>query len=201
MPAITVQVKSVSCGLIYEQNQREICTVDYQFNNISPQRVFIWTVIWTHTMCRVGYFIQVQMMDCVFIGTTAATLRASPQWNIDFFFFFFLLPSISLSLLHTICIPLSPSHTYTLIQHRQVGLICCIGQCQSSTLSCGNRGLMISILRLGRLCYIYFSCCALRVCGRSLPPAFYGFLTTSSDCYGDNSETGVILPHPEAFFN
>ena len=118
-----------------------------------------------------------------------------------FFFFFFLLPSISLSLLHTICIPLSPSHTYTLIQHRQVGLICCIGQCQSSTLSCGNRGLMISILRLGRLCYIYFSCCALRVCGRSLPPAFYGFLTTSSDCYGDNSETGVILPHPEAFFN
>ena len=132
-------------------------------------------------------------------GSHTASEPTMKHWF--FFFFFFLLPSSPLSLPPTISIPLSPSPTHTLIHHRQAGLICCIGQCQSSTLSCGNRGLMISILRLGRLCYIYFSCCALRVCGRSLPPAFYGFLTTSSDCYGDNSETGVILPHPEAFFN
>ncbi len=75
---------------------------------------------------------------------------ASSQWNID-------LTPIHLSLPPPLfpILSLSPSLLRTHIRCRQVGLICCIGHCQSSSLSCGNRSLMISILRLSRLRYIY----------------------------------------------
>lgn len=75
--------------------------------------------------------------------------RKSSQWNID------LTPIHSLSCL--LSCSLSLFHTRTV---KQVGLICCIGHCQSSSLSCGNRSLMISIppLCLSGLGYIYFCC-------------------------------------------
>lgn len=90
---------------------------------------------------RLGYFTRVQVMDCVCVGPPAATLRRAHNGTLV------RLPSISSSLL-----------SLPRVQCRQVGLTGCIGQRQSRTPSCGNRSLMISILRLSRLRYIYLGC-------------------------------------------
>lgn len=109
-----------------------------------------------HSLYKVGYFILVEMMDCVFIGTVAAKLHRAHNETL------ILLPSISFlpssSPLYLYSLSLSCLHSHE--ECRQVGLICCIGHCQSSSLSCGNRSLMISVLRLSCLCYIYFGCWA-----------------------------------------
>lgn len=87
-----------------------------------------------------------------------------------------LLPSISFlpssSPLYLYSLSLSCLHSHE--ECRQVGLICCIGHCQSSSLSCGNRSLMISGLRLSCLCYIYFGCWAAPPL--AVPSAFCVFL-------------------------
>lgn len=107
------------------------------------------------------------MMDCVCIGTLEATLQQAHNETL------ISLPATSQP---PNILPSPHPHLHTQIQCRQVGLICCIGQCQSCTLSCGNWSRMISILRLSCLCYIYLRCWTLRFSSCSLPPVFSVFL-------------------------
>lgn len=152
--------------------------VYYCVNNARLQCVFIWTVKLSQTHSHTKIYTHCTRWDIsswsrwwtVFLlarwqpNCTELTMK---HWSYSH-------PSLSCPppLLYVYSLSLSCLHSHE--ECRQVGLICCIGHCQSSSLSCGNRSLMISGLRLSCLCYIYFGCWAAPPL--AVPSAFCVFL-------------------------